>query len=160
MWERSHGTLRASVSHPEPAVLGAQNHDDDAEQVSTVVSVAVKVDLVDVNLIIIGSCGEAVELLRRRRRQGGRALLLWTNRPEQQHVKERACNKCLRSARLNMASFMWNPPAASDPASPMVHRMRRQHGCSASGMSRFGPDIFDLRDVECYCVQRMWHRGV
>ena len=141
-----------SVSQPEPAVLGAQNHDAEKD-VATVVSVTVKVDLVDVNLIIIGSCGEAVELLRRRRQQGGRTLLLWTNRPQQQHVKEKACNAHLRIAGLNMSSFVWNPPAASDPASPMVHRMRRQHGCSAYGMSRFGPDIFDLRDVECYRVQ-------
>ena len=79
----------APSPHPRAAVLGAQNHDDDSEQdVATVGPGAVEVELVDINLIIIGSCREAVELLKMRRRHGGRALLLWTNRPQQQHVKE------------------------------------------------------------------------
>ncbi|CAE6960231.1 hda-6 [Symbiodinium sp. CCMP2592] len=152
--EACHGGLSRKCSVSHPAVLGAQNHDDDSQQdVATVVSVAVRPDLVDVNLIIIGSCGEAVELLRRRRREGGRALLLWTNRPQQACIKDKPLNGNLRSAKLNMDSFVWNPAPASDPASPVVHRMRRQYGCAAVGMSRFGPDILDLRDVECYRVK-------
>ncbi|CAE7918930.1 hda-6 [Symbiodinium sp. KB8] len=52
-----------------------------------------------------------------------------------------------------MDSFVWNPPPASDPASPKIQRMRRQYGCAAVGMSRFGPDMIDLKDVECFRVQ-------
>ena len=151
------GFFKLFARTPEPDVLGAQNqnHDSDAEQEDArgVQQVAVGLDLVDVNLIIIGSCGEAVELLRKRRREGGRAVLLWTNRPQQAYIKEKALTRDLRGAKLNMDSFVWRPPPASGPASPMVHRMRRQYGCAAVGMSRFGPDILDLRDVECYRVK-------
>jgi len=125
------------------------------EEDVSIESIAVGVDLADVNLIIIGNCAEAAQLLSRRRREGGRALLLWTNRrPRPRCIQEKANNVNLRSARLNMAKFVWNPPRADGRfASSTVQQMRRQHGCSATSMSRFGPDILDLRDVECYHVQ-------
>ncbi|CAE7267638.1 CPK2 [Symbiodinium natans] len=149
-------TAKVSPSPSQREATGSpKQHDTKSlmQEEDSQLSIGVGVRLADVNLIIIGDCAEARELLRRRRLTGGRACLLWTNRrPREPRVQTEAVNVDLHSAMLDMASFVWSPPPLSTSATRAVQEMRRKHGCSAKGMSRFGPDILDLRDVECYRV--------
>ncbi|CAJ1408491.1 unnamed protein product [Effrenium voratum] len=107
----------------------------------------------DVSLIIVGDGPEAVELLRKRRREGGRACLLWTHRPPGKADVRRAGNKDLDAAKLEVSTFVWKPPSL-ESSHPEVVRMQKENRCWTSCVQRSGPDIVELKPTECYNLTR------
>ncbi|CAE7371213.1 CPX1 [Symbiodinium sp. CCMP2592] len=105
--------------------------------------------LLDVNLIIVGCGPEAVQLLQRRVDAGGRACLLWTDRPPR-HLPSRL-EPCEHDRLLfDPATFRWQPPALASTSCPEVRHLRRRFRSTNYGFMRAGPDIVALAEEESY----------
>ena len=105
--------------------------------------------LLDVNLIIVGCGPEAERLLQRRLKAGGRACLLWTDRPPQPlpiGVEPGEHDQIL----FDFATFRWQPPKLESTDCPQVLGLRRRYGSADYGFMRTGPDIVALAQNESY----------
>eukprot|EP00928_Gymnodinium_smaydae_P080277 TRINITY_DN64004_c0_g1_i1.p1 TRINITY_DN64004_c0_g1~~TRINITY_DN64004_c0_g1_i1.p1 ORF type:complete len:754 (+),score=47.84 TRINITY_DN64004_c0_g1_i1:79-2340(+) len=119
---------------------------------SHVLSAERPVRLLDVNLIIVGTGAEAIELLRRRRACNGRALLLWTDAQAARPVPPKQ-TVYSSSVQFEMSSFLWNPPQSSKPtASKEIADLRHKFSSETRGLCKFGPDILELGSDESYEV--------
>jgi len=107
--------------------------------------------LSDISMIVIGKGEEAKNILKRRRLEGGRALLLWT---DQQPAVDRSCLAANNTAiEFDMLTFLWNPPLQSKlTRNSEVKNLRSEFGSFTRGLCRIGPDIVDLAENERYDI--------
>ncbi|CAE7809971.1 CPX1 [Symbiodinium sp. CCMP2592] len=107
--------------------------------------------LLDVSLIIVGSGPEAERLLQRRLGAGGRACLLWTDRPPSSPLPSelKSAESRYDQVLFDAATFRWQPPALENSC-PEVRALRRRYGSADYGFMRTGPDVVALAQHESY----------